>query len=690
MVVQYDIDRESKNVGLTVYPYSKESQVQPRKLLKIDSLVQLKLIGDNYGKGYSHGKSMRNFETTQNLRYYKQQVNDTEKTVEIVTCFKDKRDNLITHNLCWDKRYAVLETYCIFTNNTKNEEKIEMISSFSLCGISPFEEKNIPNSLYLNRFRSKWSMEGRLERGLIENYQLEPCWKPSGATIEKFGQIGSMPVRGYFPFACIEDSMNQVAWGVQLGIASSWQIEVYRKENDLCLSGGLADRDFGHWLKVVPSSGYFTTPTAYMTVCTGQLEQVTQRLAAYQEKALLEHLIPVEEELPIMFNEFCTTWGHPSEDKIRKQLEILKGKGIRYFVIDAGWHASKEKGWEKNIGDWVVSQELFPSGMKRTVQAIREAGMIPGIWFEFEVCGRDAEAFQNVDHLLKKDGIPITTGDRRYWDMRDPWVRDYLTEKVINFLKDNHFGYLKVDYNDNLGIGIDHPESLGEGLCEQIAATQSFFGKIKRELPEMVVENCASGGHRLVTSMMGLTDMSSFSDAHEATVIPIIAANLHSVMLPRQSLIWAVLRQGDSAKRLYYSMVNTFLGRMCLSGDVDALTEAQWNIVEKGIQFYKKVAPTIKHGNSYRFGKPVSSYEKPQGVQAVVRYHENGKEALLIAHSFEVKYGETLTIPLKSGNWRKAADYGSVNETEYKVGEKQLSINFFGDFQALGIYLICS
>jgi alpha-galactosidase len=50
-----------------------------------------------------------------------------------------------------------------------------------------------------------------------------------------------------------------------------------------------------------------------------------------------------------------------------------------------------------------------------------------------------------------------------------------------------------------------------------------------------VIENCASGGHRLEPSFMGLTSMASFSDAHETRDIPVIAANLHRLIQPRQS-----------------------------------------------------------------------------------------------------------------------------------------------------------
>ena len=62
---------------------------------------------------------------------------------------------------------------------------------------------------------------------------------------------------------------------------------------------------------------------------------------------------------------------------------------------------------------------------------------------------------------------------------------------------------------------------------QAVCASQDYFRHIARELPELVIENCSSGGHRLEPSMMSLVSQASFSDAHEALSIPLNAANLH-------------------------------------------------------------------------------------------------------------------------------------------------------------------
>ena len=92
------------------------------------------------------------------------------------------------------------------------------------------------------------------------------------------------------------------------------------------------------------------------------------------------------------------------------------------------------------------------------------------------------------------------------------WVIDYLSEKVIGLLRDCGFGYLKIDYNDSIGVGCDGFDSLGEGLRRQVYGTADFFKKIKRELPDLIMELCSSGGHRLVPQMLSLVSQASFSD----------------------------------------------------------------------------------------------------------------------------------------------------------------------------------
>lgn len=645
MSIRYLVDTENGHIGLQLLPSGLELVNDSKKNATLESMVQLKLTGDIYDAAYAMGNSLRNSETVLRLVYEGQHHSVLDGIHHIDTVLIDNRGYKVTHCLRWKVGTRYLRVHCVFTNTKEETCTLEMMESFSLSGLSPYLTGDGHGGMKVHRIRSVWSQEGLHEAIPLEELQLDPAWDPHAVRCERFGQAGSMPVNKFFPFAAVEDCVNHVFWGAQIAHHASWQMEFYRKDDGLSLSGGLADREFGHWMKEVKQGESFTTPEAILTVAhTESFDRLTERLT----EAALEGLACVPEtefELPLIFNEYCTTWGNPSHENITGILEKIKGKGFRYFVIDAGWYKEEGIPWDVSMGDYEVSKELFPEGLDKTVQAIRDAGMIPGIWFEIENVGSASRAYHMEERLLHKDGKVLTSYFRRFWNMRDPWVEQYLTDKVIGTLKKYNFGYLKIDYNETIGIGCDGAESLGEGLRQNMQATSQFIEKIKREVPGIVIENCASGGHRLEPGLMSQVCMASFSDAHECVEIPIIAANLHRSILPRQSQIWAVIRTNDSLKRIAYSIIYTFLGRLCLSGDVTGLSTDQWKVLDEGMQFYKEIAPIIRDGQSTLYGQRNVGNRYPKGWQGVVRVGKEGN-AYVTLHVFGGALPEQIIIRL--------------------------------------------
>ncbi|BBF45383.1 alpha-galactosidase [Lachnospiraceae bacterium KM106-2] len=643
----YFLDEQTDQVELMLLPQGMEPLDWNEKNQNIDSLVQLKLIGDRYPGGYAGGNSMRQGDSVTELKFEKQVRTIEEREIRIVTRMQDERGYQVEHHLVWTKGNQALESYVCFFNQSQSEVSLEMLSSFSIGGITPLTKGDAHDTLFVHRMRSVWSMEGRLVTDSIEEMQLEPSWGGHAVRVERFGENGSMPVNHYFPYVVVEDAKNQVFWGAQLAHNASWQMELYRKDDGLSVSGGLADREFGHWIKQIQAGERFQTPKAILSVCHGGgVDEISQRLTSVLQP-VLDQGVESEQKLPVLFNEYCTTWGCPSHENIIGILDKIRNKGFEYFVIDCGWYKEAGVPWDVSMGDYQVSKELFPDGLNETVSAIKDAGMKPGIWFEIENVGEASKAYQREEHLLKRDGVTLTTTMRRFWDMRDPWVIQYLSERVIGTLKKYGFEYIKIDDNDTIGLGCDGAESLGEGLRQEMEAAVSFIRKMKEEIPNLIVENCASGGHRLEPGMMSLCSMASFSDAHECEEIPIIAANLHRVILPRQSQIWAVIRKTDSLKRMAYSIANTFLGRMCLSGDVIELKEEQWEVIENGIAFYKRIAPIIKYGFTKRFGPEITSYRHPKGWQGILRSGRNKTgDAYALFHVFYGVREKVLEIEL--------------------------------------------
>ena len=578
--------------------------------MKISS--QIKLTKDAYAGFYSAGLTMLDSKTMERFELVSESENES------LYKSTDGLEMKITRTA--DALTGAIFIQTEFVNNSDSEVSLEMLDSFVVS--------DIPGDR-LHRFLSFWSAEGRHKVDDLVDLNMEQSWTHMAYRIEKFGNVGSMPVRKYFPFVAIENSVSGQFMAFQLYSPASWQIEVIVRENDnVTVAGGIADRDYGHFTKTIKPGERILSPKACMAQ-GDSLYDVCDKLV----KAQNPDISPVDNDMGITFNEYCTTWGNPTEENMIKICDKLAGEDIKYLVMDSGWFIDGDYNWWDITGHWDYAPSRFPNGLKPMADYIRSKGMIPGIWYEFENVSPMCELFNKPEYLVMKDGCPLTVGDRRFLDMNNPDVIEHLSHKVIDTLKDNGFGYIKVDYNDTMGMGCDGPDGIGENLRQKVLGTQNFFKQMKAEIPELVIENCSSGGHRLEPSFMELASMASFSDAHEIAALPIIAASLQLLVKPEQSQIWAVLRADDSDARLYYSLCATLFGRMGLSGDIYDASEHQWDILREGMRFYKSAAHIIKNGKTTLIHNTSKSNNKPNGGQLVIR--ELGNTKLVVFHRFE-------------------------------------------------------
>lgn len=646
MLLRY-VQKDSGQVGMRLLPAARAGEaVEPD--CAIEPLVQFKLLGDAYAGSFGNGVTMRDSASVDRLEFVQQAREDTPDGFRVVTLM-DAGGIEVTHEIEYFKGYGALKMRAAIKNNRGGRVTLELLSSFALGMLSPFENGLQKNNLRIHRMRSRWASEAVLQSCPTEELLLVPSSLREEVYTERFGHVGNKPTSRFIPFTAVEDVRRRMLWGAMLTHASSWQIELSRKDGGLSMSGGLADADFGGWMKHLEPGEAFEAPVAFVTACEGGVDDLCNRLVALQARSLGE--VPeCEKSMPVIFNEWCTSWGCPDEANMRRLTERLKGWPVRYLVMDAGWYKGSAHEWFEMTGDWIPSREKYPNGLKATCDMIREAGFIPGIWFELETCGALSEAYRKDELLLKRHGFPLISKNRKFWDFRDPRVWDSMCRRVIGLMHECGIGYIKVDSNESAGIGCDGAESLGEGLRQNIGRLRDFFIEMRRQIPDLVIENCSSGGQRLVDSFMSVSSLASFSDAFETEDIPIIAANLHRVIPPAKSEVWCIVRKGDDEKRLLYKLTAGFLGRIDLSGDVYDLSQPQVALVREALDRYAQAAEVIRNGQTKRFGPAVSNYREPDGWQAVVRMC--GNRALVVVHTFRMKEDGEIRIALPEGDWK--------------------------------------
>lgn len=650
-------------VGLALFPVGEEKEVP------MDSLIQVSFTGDETLIDYTLGVTMRNREGTL-LKVEEQAAEENG----VVTRLRDARGNVYLHHLAYSPKTGVFTVWAEYCNLTGKEQTLESLQSFSVSGIHALcGGKATLAGLRLHRLTSAWSRECRPEEDSFANLGLDTSWARYGVKCERFGEVGSMSNRGHFPFAAVEDKERHIVWAAMMEAPSSWQMEVYAEKETCALSGGLADYEFGHWRKTIAPGESFATHKAFLTVQRSVLA-CCNAFVAEQEQRLK---VPASEEsMPVLFNEYCTTWGCPSAENINAILKAIEPFPIDTFVIDCGWYKPDDKGWCNAIGDWRESRALFPEGISAVSSAIRAAGKHPGIWFEFEVAGRDSDCFYDESKLLKRDGHIITGKNRRFLDLRLPKVQEYLKERMLGFLQKNGFEYIKIDYNDSLGIGCDSADGAAPGEGGRRIAEESlvWLAKLKEAVPGLVIENCSSGGSRIEPLRMSQVSMCSFSDAHECNEIPLVAANVSRVIPARQMQIWAVLREGESVSRTVYSLCAAMMGRICLSGDVLHLDEERVRLIQEGLEFYQQVKDVVRYGSISLIDNTVEYYRAPVGRQVYLKEYEGRK--LVIVHFLES--AEKVSLPLDGYCLKRAfTDLAYTAEGELEIEGRPFAAGAF-------------
>lgn len=614
-------------------------------MISPETQVHIALSGDGISNDFSPGNTLRNSDTAFSLKFKGAKYEEQSGKQILIAAFENDK-GLVARQVYSCTGAGYLETYTELENRGDNVI-VEALPSFNMARISPFERFDDPNDIVIHRLLSNWSGEGKLYSVSAADIAFEASWSGLGVRTMRISQTGTMPARGYLPFISVEDKKNGVCWAAETEAPASWTIEAVFRNNAISVGGGRGDFLSAHWRKTLKTGETEKTNKAYLTVTKGSLENAAARLARHFDDT--DEIKDVERDLPVLYNEYCYTWGKPEAKILEKMLPEIAALGCKYFVIDDGWFYNVYNDKRYVIGDWNVNKEYYPEGLKAFADKVRSYGMIPGVWYEFEGVSEHSDVYRDhPDWLLTRDGKIINNGGRAFLDFRKEEVLNYLREKVIKNLVNCGIGYMKVDYNSNAGFGADGAESYGEAIRQHIDAVLAFFEEIKRSVPSLVLEICSSGGMRHEPRFLSLGDMCSFSDAHEnAGGVP-VAMNLHRFIPPRKLQIWATIRDDYNADDVKFTVAKAMLGRICFSGNLGNKPQEIIDILKESVSFYEKLKPTIANGDTITIENGgISTYLFTKGSPYLVRRSADGKKKIVYAfaidsenHDFSIDCGD--------------------------------------------------
>lgn len=503
----------------------------------------------------------------------------------------------VTYELPDDQ--AMFRTYVTLTNIGTQSLTLESITSWvSLLGSKP-QAKPDARSWRLSHGDFEWLGENRWHS--IDTSSLFPLLhqeltKNNPRNEFKVVSTGTWSTGSAAPLAVLTNREDTITWIFQVEHNGAWRWEVgdYTVDGYMALSGPTAE-DHSWSKKLAPGSTFVTVPASITLAAS--FDQAYTSLVSYR-RTQGTHIGKDRQPL-VVFNDYMNTInGDPTTEKLLPLISGAAQVGAQIFCIDCGWYDDSGDWWP-SVGEWKPSSTRFPNGFGQVIDAIIGHGMIPGLWLEPEVVGTQSPIAKQLPDsaFFQHDGHRLVEQERYLLDFRNPQACKYMDSVISRLISTYSIGYFKFDYNVSPSAGTDYQaDSPGDGLLGHNRAYNRWLENLHKHHPDIILENCSSGGMREDFMQTRHFQIQSTSDQQDYRLYPAIAASSPMMTLPEQTANWAYPQVSMSSEEVAFNLNTSMLGRFFLSGFINKMSGDQRRLIAKAVDCYRQqVQPIISH-----------------------------------------------------------------------------------------------
>ncbi len=551
-------------------------------------LVEVHISGENADDhhGFKHTGSYGSYA----LRYVSHTQSATKNGQRVDFLLSDGRINVTASYELYTAIHA-LRAWTTVENIGQESVGLEYVSSFAYTGLDDGETAGAGQRIHVGIPHNGWYREANWRFYTLPELGLDRISSFSSKRLS-FSNTGTWSSKELLPMGFLQNEDADHCWLWQIEHNGSWQWELSEIDKMLYLKVGGPNEQEHQWYKELKPGERFESVRVALTVARDFKDAIGE-MTKYRRTIFVNNA--ENATLPVIFNDYMNClMGDPTEEREYPMIDKAAEVGAEYYCIDAGWYA--EGGWWETVGEWQPAASRFPNGVKKVLDHIREKGMIPGLWLEIEVMGIHcplAEKWED-ECFFMRHGKRVIDHGRYHLDFRHPRVRAHATAVLDRVVGEYGAGYIKMDYNIDGGAGTEvNADSFGDGLLQHQQAYLSWMDEMLKKYPDLVWENCSSGGMRMDYAMLSRAHLQSVSDQTKYVCNAPIAAGAPTAVLPEQAAIWSYPLAGADADATAFNMINAMLQRIHLSGKITELPDASLALVREGVAVYKSYRDLI-------------------------------------------------------------------------------------------------
>ncbi|MCR5158353.1 MAG: alpha-galactosidase [Prevotella sp.] len=425
----------------------------------------------------------------------------------------------------------------------------------------------------------------------------------------------------------------------------------------------------------------FETPRLAMAYSTEGMSGVSRIFHNWARKEGMFHRAMRTGD--ILLNSWEGIYLDITEEKIIKMMDDIAAFGGELFVMDDGWFGDKypRKVDDSSLGDWVVDKKKLPNGIKALTDAARQRKIKFGIWIEPEMTNTVSELFdQHPDWVLQRPGRDLRKGrggTQVVLDMTNPKVQDFVFGVVDNLMTQYpEIAYIKWDANcpiSNYGSTYLPKAKQSNIYVDYHLGLIKTLKRIREKYPDLVIQDCASGGGRANYGLLPYFDEFWVSDNTDALQRVYIQYGT-SLFFPANAMACHInhcpyWNTGGRVIPVKFRCDVAMSGRLGIELQPTQMTDEERQQCTACFADYKQLRPLVQTGNLYRL---LSPYDH-KGVSSILYSNDQKTQAVLFVYKVENYYDQPLPR-LRLAGLDPAKTY-TLTEKNVRVGQKPCSLS---------------